>query len=166
MQAVLFFRSGIVGALLILSGCNEPPPPPAAKTFSKSEAAAKFAGIKVLHDQACRCRLAGRDATMIDRKLSALTAGLKVEEVIAPAIPVRHFGTCYPQLGKQACLSQYSLHHSFGGGDVCSVEQMDAIRNAFDSHGGDSEGAISPVKKKFAEMSAAAAKAVPQSACN
>ena len=166
MQAVLSLKLSIVGALFILSGCSGPPPPPAAKTFSKSEAAAKFAGIKALHDQACRCRLAARDATIINRKLSALTAGLKVEEAIAPAIPVRHFGTCYPQLGKQACVSRYSLHHSVGSGDVCSLEQMDAIRNAFDSNSGDGEGATSAVKKKFAEMSAAAAKAVPQSACN
>ncbi|ALJ15012.1 hypothetical protein [Sphingopyxis macrogoltabida] len=167
MQAMPRFRLGITAvAAIFISGCGDSKQASPAKVFSKAEATKRFTEIDRLHDQSCLCKLAGRNSDAIDQRLSIATAGLEVGGFDAPAIPVRGFNDCYPQLGRSACVTTYSLHSSVGGGEVCTEAQWREIEDVFDERGGSGERATRAVQKTLDKMREAAAKAIPQSACN
>ena len=161
----LRLTTAVIMPTLFLAGCDSSPRP-ATKALTRAEAKARLAQINSLHERSCMCRLAGRNDARLARRLGIAKDGLAVEGADAGAIPVGHSVDCYPELGRSACVTTYSLSTSVGGGEVCTSDQWREIEDVFDTNGGTSGKAKIAVEKRMAEMRQAAEATVTQTACD
>ncbi len=153
---------GVVMALLLLSGCEG----------RKSDKAprATFAEIKALTRKSCLCRMAGRDAAAVERKLEKLTTGLRKEGYGSASTPLGSDGYCYPELGEQACAGEYEVVTTGPQDFVCTSEQADELDHVWNATGLDADRrstrADAALLRRLWEMRHELAAKIPQSSCN
>lgn len=125
MIRTLPFSSTIL--LLALSSCNSRD----AATNKVQKSPSTIEALQVLSGRICQCKLAGRNADILEREFSRLTAPLATDGTETTAsVPLRHSSTCYPELGVDACVGGPATADD--GKFVCGAEQVAKAEAAFD----------------------------------
>ena len=166
MQASCIGNSGLgLIATLLLAGCSA-----ADNSAADSAALPAFADIEALTQKSCMCKMAGRDATAVARKLEKLTAPLQKEGFGSASLPLSSDVYCYPQLGDQACAGEYYVVATGTQDFVCTDAQMEELNALWNTVGIDADRrttrADAALLKRLSTMRQELAETIPQSACN
>lgn len=107
---------------------------------------------------------------MIDERLKAATAGLKVTPEAESSVPIMGRYDCYPELGENACTATFAVGTALGAPRVCSLDQVDRLEKAFlsteSAPDGTTDVGIAAMAKELSLIRQELRKTIPQSACN
>ena len=162
-------RQAAIFALILLASCQRED---ADREPLNRHPTISVERLRAIATKACKCKMAGRDASAVDRELTRLTAHLSKEELGTASFPLSYHVTCFPALGDDACMTNAII--ATGSADDASVcteaeaDELEALWKAKPPSGAPQSTTLSDTAmiRRLRGMRASAAAALPQSACD